>query len=388
MPEPLRIGYIDNLSNPENFMLREGYEAPIKRYMAALGGNNGNLAFVHGARKSIDAPLTRIGWGWTPQRVRDAADVIVVSCANQIGAHADLGGWADAIAAFDLPVVLLALGAQTTNYEGRVEIPEGTRRLLREVDSRRPSEAPNIGVRGEFTRLALEQVGVESVVLGCPSLFISPNMRLGETIVQRAASNTFDAIAVAAGNPYHPENRKIEARMVRLVDAYKGAYVVQHPDGIVDLALGNEQPADKLEVIAKGLGFSSGRECARWFEKNAYSFHETQTWMHFLRHYDAVIGPRYHGVALGVQVGIPGVVFHIDNRTKELAETTGIPSVGIAEIADRDLAEIVLTARWTEETGAAFDVNRRRRAADTAAFLRANKVGVSAQLTAIAEASS
>lgn len=386
MSEPLRIGYIDNLSNPDNLVLREAYEAPIERYMAALGGNNGNLAFVHGARKSIDAPLTRIGWGWTPERVRAAADVIVVSCANQIGAHADLSGWADAIVGFDLPVVLLSLGAQTTNYEGEVEIPEGTLRFLREVDSRRPGDGPNIGVRGEFTRHALSQVGVESTILGCPSLFISGDVALGATVVQRAKENTFDAIAVAAGNPHHPENRKIEARMVRLVDAYRGAYVVQHPNGIVDLALGNEQPADKLEVVAQGLGFTSGRECARWFEKNAYSFHETQTWMHFLRHYDAVIGPRYHGVALGVQAGIPGVVLHIDNRTRELAETTGIPSVGIAELEDRDLAEIVLTARWTEEMGAAFDANRRTRAADTAAFLTANKVGVSAQLTAIAEA--
>lgn len=386
MSDPMRIGYIDNLSHPDKLVLREGYEAPIERYMAALGGNNGNLAFVTGARKSIDAPMTRIGWGWTPDRVRNVADVIVVSCANQIGAHADLGSWADAIVAFDLPVVLLSLGAQTTNYEGEVEIPEGTRRFLTEVDARRPGEGSNIGVRGEFTRQALAQVGIDSVVLGCPSLFISGESSLGATIVRRAAENTFDAIAVAAGNPYHPENRKIEARMVRLVDAYKGAYVVQHPNGIVDLALGNEQPADKLKAIADGLGFASGRECARWFDKHAYSFHETQTWMHFLRHYDAVIGPRYHGVALGVQVGIPGVVLHIDNRTRELAETTGIPTVGIAELEDRDLAEIVLTARWTEEMGAAFDANRRRRAEDTAAFLESNKVGVSAQLRAIAGA--
>lgn len=384
MSEPLRIGYIDNLNNPDALVLREGYEAPIERYMAALGGNNGNLAFVHGARKAIDAPLTRVGWGWTPERVRSCADVIVVSCANQIGAHADLGAWADAVVTFDLPIVLLALGAQTTNYEGEVEIPEGTRRFLREVDARRPGARPNIGVRGEFTRQALAGVGVESVVLGCPSLFISPDKALGRSIVQRADENTFDSVAIAAGNPYHPENRKIEARMVRLVDAYKGAYVVQHPNGIVDLALGNEVPDDKLDQIANGLGFASGRECARWFSKNAYSFHETQTWMHFLRHYDAVIGPRYHGVALGVQIGIPGVVLHIDNRTKEMAETTGIPTVGIAEIKDRDLAEIVLLARWTQETGAAFDSNRRVRASDTADFLSANKVGVSAQLRSLA----
>jgi hypothetical protein len=382
----IRVGLIDNLQNIDSLVLHEGYEAHIDRYMAGLGGNNGNLAFVHGVRKCLENKITRVGWGWTPEQVKSHADVLVVSCANQIGAHADLGGWADAVMKFDLPIVLIGLGAQTTNYEADVEVPEGSRRFLREVAKRRPGSAPNIAVRGEFTHSVLQGFDVESEAIGCPSLYISSDTALGATIAKRSAARPAERIAVAAGNPFHVANRKIEGRMIELCDRYSGAYVVQHPNSIVGMSMGQYPDEAKLAVVSKALGFADSEACLAWFERNAYSFHEPRVWMHFLRHYDAVVGARYHGVALGVQAGIPGATLHIDNRTRELSVTTGIPSIGVEEVEGMSVESIVDAARWNEAQGERFDQNRKKRAAWMARFITSCGLQPSARLSAIAEA--
>ena len=382
----IRVGLIDNLQNIDNLVLHEGYEANIDRYMAGLGGNNGNLAFVHGVRKCLENKITRVGWGWTAEHVKQHADVLVVSCANQVGAHADLGGWADAVAKFDLPIVLIGLGAQTTNYEADVDVPEGTRRFLEEVAKRRPGSAANIAVRGEFTRGVLDTLGVESEAIGCPSLYISGDVALGASIARRSTARAPERIAVAAGNPFHVANRKVEARMIELCDRYSGAYVVQHPNSIVGLSVGQYPDDAKLATIANALGFADSAACLAWFERNAYSFHESQVWMHFLRHYDAVVGARYHGVAFGVQAGIPGVTLHIDNRTRELSATTGIPSIGVEEVEHMSVEAIVQATRWDEAQGAHFDQNRKERAGWMARFLVQCGLQPSTRLGAIAEA--
>lgn len=379
------VGLIDNLDNIEEFVLREGYAAESARYMQAVGGNTGNLAFVYGARQCIADSIVRIGWGWSTDRVREKVDAIVISCANQIGKHADLSGWADAIARFDLPVVLIGLGAQTPNYESEIEIPDGTLRFLDEVNKRRPGAGPNIAVRGEYTKGVLKGIGVESEAIGCPSLFISPDRQLGKHIAERASNQRIERVAVASGNPFHVENRKIEATMVSLCERYGGAYVVQHPEAMVSLALDETQlPETKASTIASALGFNGTADCRSWFRRNAYSFHDSQTWMHFLRHYDATIGARYHGVAFSVQAGVQGLVLHIDNRTSELSSTTGIPSIPVSEAPDYSLAQLVELARWDEGQGIEFDLNRVNRAEWMIRFLYENGINPARKLQGLA----
>ena len=383
-----RVGLIDNLQLIDHLVLNEGYTAPVSRYMAAVGGNTGNLAFVHGTKKCIGDKLVRVGWGWQTEHVHAQADTLVISCANQIGKHVDLASWADALARIDLPVVLIGLGAQTPNYEDKVEIPEGTLRFLDEVKKRNPGSGTNIAVRGEFTRAVLAEAGVESEAIGCPSLYISAEKNLGRSIARRAGTVDIERIAVAAGNPYHAENSKVEQKMIELCDRSCGAYVVQHPDIVVELALhGTAGDTKKLEMVAEALGFEGGEQCAAWFSRNAYSFHDPHVWMHFLRHYDAVIGARYHGVAFGVQAGVPGLTVHIDNRTRELSETTMIPSLGVQDVQSMDADQIARAAvdAWTEEHGIQFDTNRHERATRMTTFLAGNGIAPSEQLLALAD---
>ncbi|SSW87067.1 Uncharacterised protein [Klebsiella pneumoniae] len=107
-----RIGIIDNLNNIEQFVNYQFSQASAQDVMTATGGNTGNIAFVHGVRKLIGNQLTRIGWGWEASVVRQKVDHLIICCANQLGEHVDLGGWADRLEAFGLPVTLFGIGAQ------------------------------------------------------------------------------------------------------------------------------------------------------------------------------------------------------------------------------------------------------------------------------------
>lgn len=109
--------------------------------------------------------------------------------------------------------------------------------------------------------------------------------------------------------------------------------------------------------------------------------------MDFLAHFDGVAGPRFHGVALGVQAGKPGVVVHIDNRTKELSSTSGIKSVSVEDFRNKSVPEILDLLRWTPEEGRVFDNNRVTRARSFANFISDNQLEASKQLVNLFKAS-
>jgi hypothetical protein len=383
-----RVGIIENLHDILGFKDGAALECTTERYSGAVGGNTGNLAFVLGANVSIANHKNRIFWGTTPQRARELADHIVICCANQIGKHADLSVWAEKLLAFDMPVTLLGLGAQTTNYEDKVEVPDGTKRFLEAVTKLNSNKnGSNIGVRGEFTKNVLQDLGFDSQVTGCPSLFISSDASLGQTIASAEIAGTESKIAVAAGNPYHQETRKLEQNLVDLVEKTHGAYIVQHPDIMISLATGrlSETDIQKIPAILDAYGNKFSVDgLLKWFRRHGFAFYDAVAWIDFLRHYDFVIGPRYHGVALGVQAGRPSVVVHMDNRTRELATTTGIKSISAEDFKNYSLEDVLQVVKWSKEEGEAFDANRKMRAKILVEFLSGNMLEPSQRLLGIA----
>lgn len=384
---PKRLAVVDNLAGISSFKDIEAWECSTARYSSAVGGNTGNIAFVLGAKLAIGDRQQVIGWGLDPTEAKKRFDHVVICCANQIGAHVDLGGWAKVLSAWSLPVTLIGLGAQTTNYEDSIDVPAGTKSFLSTVKSLRASTSPNIGVRGHYTQQVLESLGHDSVITGCPSLFISSDQQLGNTIASYDIEAESFRIVAAAGNPYHVASRKLEERLVALVDDTNGAYIVQHPDVMLSLASGvtKEDLNPKVENI---LGAYGGRfnleSIRRWMRKNAYSFYDAIGWIDFLRHYDFVLGPRYHGVALGVQAGRPSLCIHIDNRTRELASTTGIKSISINEFMEMGTADILAAVKWSMSEANQFDHNRIRLAKILHGFLTSNDLQPSDRLTTLA----
>lgn len=381
----MRTALITNTCPAAPFTSSSDFERPSSsRILEITGGNTGNVAFVYACRKLLGPDVSEIPWSADPDYVRSTFDHIVVACANQLGPHVELSGWAAQIKAFDLPVTLLGLGAQSASQAAYPEIPAGTLDFLREVTTRNAGTAPNIAVRGSYTQSVLASIGVDSIPAGCPSLLISSVARLGAAIYSRQEATGIHRIAVAAGNPWHGPSAQLERKLVDLVDMWPGEYVLQHPQAMFRYALGEDVDTATQERFLKVYGERFRHESlAAWFRRHSVYFLEAPLWMRYLDRFDLVVGPRYHGVALGIQMGIPGAVVSIDARTEELAETTGVPCIRLEDANSMRPEELVLAAKWSPEQALHFD-EKRRQAADNYRQLFADQgLPISAHLASI-----
>ncbi len=383
-----RVGLIDNLVNIDNFLGDLYCKATAAEVMTATGGNSGNVAFVFGARKILKNPIIRVGWSWSPEVVRQRCDHLVVCCANQLGKHADLGTWADRLEQFGLPVTLLGLGAQSDSMMLTPEIPAGTLRFLEFCKRAAESQdAINIAVRGEYTQRVLAEIGIASEAAGCPSLHINDNPELGAAILHRQGKQAIERVAVAAGNPWHAGSAGLERMLVEIVNLYKGDYILQHPESMLQVAYGERDEMSQKTInrfIDVYQGLFDFESMLDWYRRYSSVFVDAPNWMRFLSKFDIVLGPRYHGVALGLQAGIPGCVITIDSRTQELCEGTAIKSLSVSDAMSLSAVELVERSRWSKHDAECFDLTRQQKAMAYVSFLNGNGLESSDQLTQFA----
>jgi polysaccharide pyruvyl transferase WcaK-like protein len=102
-----------------------------------------------------------------------------------------------------------------------------------------------------------------------------------------------------------------------------------------------------------------------------------------LSNYDAVVGARYHGVALGVQSEVPGILIAIDSRTYELGKATGIPTVKPVDLLS--VTKNTLKRIWEEFDPFLYDSRRVTLAQEFLNFLKKNGLEPTDHLKRIAE---
>lgn len=295
------------------------------------GGNTGNLAFVNAIDLHLRRKATVVSWGTPGPQLRASADLIVIACANQLGPHIDLGKQAENLEAAGLPIVAIGLGAQSDSLDKPAVIPAGTERWLRVIANSAPSAAPNIGLRGAYTHAQLERIGLgdHAVVTGCPSNFTNLEADFASQIAARSKEMP-RRIASAAGQPHWPKLARLERSILDLVDATDGSCIIQHNKLMIHLGLAEfSKISDKDFTFLKAyfrpdLGDD---EFAIWCRRNMLCFGNAPSWMKWLQRHDFVVGPRFHGIMLAIQAGVPAGCFGHDSRTMEMCQTTGIPVV-------------------------------------------------------------
>ena len=383
----MKIGLLTNLFNIEKFVSKDLINANAEDWMQATGGNTGNVAFVHGIQHLLGDTFKVIHWGDNPKLVKQTFDHIVVCCANQIGTHISLDGWHRRFMEFDLPVTFIGLGAQSDRIGQIPDVPEGTKKLLSICEHLRVDKTVNnIITRGEFSSSVLKHYGADSLPYGCPSQFISLGKELGTKCLNHQHRAQFDRVLTAAGNPWHP-SYVIENTLTEISERYRGDYVLQHPKCLIELALGETQniPESTINVIERAYSrIGNWEKIKAWFESYSVFFADALNWMHYSRHFTLAIGPRYHGVALPIQAGVPGKVISIDSRTEELATTTGVPTVRYDQIKGMSADDLVKFCRWNESDASNYDEIRKTNAKNYLNFFESNKLPVNAKLRELA----
>jgi len=342
------------------------------------GGNTGNLLFSYSLSQILSTGLTSVPWHADISNLNPGCDCLVLPLANQLGPHVDLTQLAEMFSKVPIPMVAVGLGAQgpISGVDPQM-IPEGSWKFLESIISHAPSDKPNVALRGDITMqvVSAKGFGDHCVVTGCPSNFINSSASLGREIYRRRA-NGFSRVAVAAGNPFLPQFRRLEQSLVAMVEDSDGIYVCQHPIGMLRLVKQEYESIERdkflkyKEYIRPGLSIDA---FLGWFRRYGYAFSSVPEWLTTMKRYDLVVGTRIHGVMAGIQAGVPGVCLCIDSRTLELCRTMAIPHVDANDyregITKEQLAEVLRKWDWRY-----YDETRRVLAERLRAFLQSNRL--------------
>jgi hypothetical protein len=377
-------GVLKEVPNPEKL--------DLKTLESLVGANTGNLAFTYPIDVLIDNPVERIPWDFDIKTARQRYDVLWFACANMIGSHCDLGWVSDHLEKADLPVIAVGLGAQTQSIRSHdLKINPGTLRWLLTLERLSPSSC-NIFCRGSYTDSMLKRVQVGFSTAGCcPSLFISSDASLGQSIATRALSpeHAKKPLAVYSGFIGNQSLYPLEQSLVHLLeqDGDPGIYISQH--GGTLLSLGDERFRGQLSeselLHAKTMikPQTSMEDFLHWCKIHARSFFSVDEWLRVLQHYSYSCGMRFHGNMLSLQAGIPSVCITIDSRTEELCQSCLVPSMTAFEFSHvtREVLHRVFRVRFNPDE---FDFNRVMMARKLMSFLLANNVSPSLHLQTIA----
>ena len=342
----------------------------------AVGRNTGNIAFAHAVDAHLGGGLRSVDrkqWALANRM----EGIAVLPAANQLGSHTDHHVLAQAFCDISVPMVLIGLGAQSRPM--RVQVPQlhaGTVDWVRQIAEHAPTERPNIGVRGTFTRYVLDRHGLadHTEVIGCPSWFIDPSPRLGERIA--ANIRPPERVAVAAGNQWWRRLARIEASLADLVTE-PGGYVVQNSLALLRLASGEAERVGKKDVVACRDYVRpdlTEAEFVRWMERHGSAFFDIPSWLAHYRQFDFVIGTRIHGTILGLQAGVPSLCVVHDMRMLELCQTLKVPHVRAEDVAEGVSREELVGLY--DFDASEFDDNRQQLCANYVAFLKGNGLPV------------
>ena len=298
------------------------------RHDGVFGTNAGNMLFytaawrtllVDGVELLADGYATERG---RPQRVagriNDEVDRVVIPLANAFRRSfaPQLDRLTDVIRRLDVPVSVVGVGAQFGLSAGMESVSAELRDSVRAFVAAVLDRAPSIGVRGEFTREFLADLGFGGdhiEVIGCPSLYGYGGSGL---IAPKRGIDAASALAVT----YSPYLRDIGSFVQQVTTAYPNSYVVPQTVEALALMLHGRptryaEKADLPESPAHEL-YRAGR--MRFFV-------DATTWIDALRDRDLVVGTRIHGTIAGLLAGVPSILIAHDSRTRELADFHAIP---------------------------------------------------------------
>jgi hypothetical protein len=328
-----------------------------------IGDNVGNLVFSQATHRLLATREAVISTSRLsrpdPSKINAKYDHLVIPLANafRVSFLSGLNALSDLIERLTIPVSVVSVGAQANvegSYKHAADIAPSVRRFVRAVLDRSPS----IGVRGEFTRNYLRELGFgdEHVdVVGCPSLFMyGPNLSVKKK-VEVLTERSRIALNVS------PYVKSIGPVAIDQAQRYPNlTYIAQNRDTLALLLYGTYPEPNHRKNAAVGVPVTLEHPLIR--EDRVRFFLDPHTWITGLADYDFSFGTRIHGNIVAVLAGTPGIVLAHDSRTLELAEYHHIPWRRLTPDARLDAVELYAETDW-EPLNAAHSANWERYAA-------------------------
>ncbi|MDG4794678.1 polysaccharide pyruvyl transferase family protein [Micromonospora sp. WMMD1082] len=342
-----------------------------------FGRNVGNLVFTEAVHKLISVPGTEVVsnsfLSERPgvdqayvNRVNEEYDLFVVPLANafRLSFLDNLKRLTWVIERLRIPVVVIGVGV--AGGAGSLDNPfppptDELRVAVRRFVSAVLDKSASIGVRGEFTRAYLAELGFGDDVVdavGCPSLFRDgPNLQ----VTKRVAEITSESRFTINISPYVKLMDRVATRHAK---RYPNMVYVPQGDEVLELLLWGTHP----DNVRRGLPHHTGHQLYR--EDRIRFFVDTSTWMRYLAEQEFSFGTRIHGNIVALSAGTPAHVLAHDSRTLELAGYHEIPHSLVPDVSPTvDAAELYAQADYT-----AFNAGQAPRWDRFARFLERNGI--------------
>lgn len=295
--------------------------------LSSSGNNFGNMLFTNAAYRQV-RDTEFIGFGFDPYKVREQYGGILIPAANWVNAKEDWGWLADLLEKTNLPVIVIGLGAQLQSLNEVGTVPAGTVRFLKLVS--RQSE--KIGVRGNFTAQILKKLGIKNVeALGCPSIFYHgriPVLRSGwEKCAERLAIGPTRYVL-----PETNQSNRYDKQRQLYQFAIRNASSIYYQSEAFEIALLNREKVDEqMDRAVRYYGFSCRNHLIQMILQKGKYHQNLEYWLNDMAKDDLYVGTRIHGAIAAILAGTPALLITHDNRTVELADLMGIPSLPVNE---------------------------------------------------------
>tara|TARA_A100001037_G_scaffold206412_1_gene184704 strand:- start:13941 stop:15137 length:1197 start_codon:yes stop_codon:yes gene_type:complete len=334
------------------------------------GNNTGNLVFQYAVTRLLAPKKTYIPTATMPAFDADAvagSRYLVFPAANHLRPGADWRNLNKLLRDVDLPLVILGLGAQAPSSND----PQAIDQILKDSQVRMLADiirerAVLVTARGAFSAEVCARLGIETEILGCPSLLINPDPTLGRQLAKALErlqeSPRSLRVVMTAAAPFeiakHAMRRDLEARFFQWTVDRDGLYVQQSGgEEIVALSAGAHR-ADTLQTAQAVRPIIYPEGTPERFIQHINSRHRifwnAAEWIAAMRGADIAFGSRLHGNMAALAAGVPALFVPHDARTEELIDTMKLAYLKATDVPD----SFEQTINQVEFDGEAFDKNR------------------------------
>lgn len=298
-----------------------------------------------GTPLNIDEPVTDD----VVRQVRESCDFVLLRGSNYIHEEMDwghFGAWLDAL---DLPVLCIGVGAQAETERPIVLPPEG-RRLWQQI-----AERATIGVRGAFSAETLHRNGIHNLeIVGCPSIFRARDRGMTLRHPEGGPKRVTFSLRREVGSTYAVDIEAFTATQKRIIaklDLAADLYLSCHGEP-EEKAFFFKSPRNMERALAKLVAENwfdeiTGARLKQLYESRLYYVGAPGDYDVYAPQFDAALGYRVHAVLPAVAMGVPGVLFSYDTRSRELAETFDLPIYSPGEFERQTLAQALDPSRFT-----------------------------------------
>jgi hypothetical protein len=165
----------------------------------------------------------------------------------------------------------------------------------------------SFGVRGEFSKEVLHNIGIKNVdVTGCPSYFVKGKNR----VIQKNLKN--NSLKVLSGGYFRSNNHDLNYVLQDECLFIKNIHFPKERILESDLVNFNHEN-DFHKLLFEGF-----------LNDRLHFFNNPKQWESFAKNFDFYIGSRVHGSIVAMNSGLPAVVTNEDTRAKEMSDLFGI----------------------------------------------------------------